>query len=703
MSEENPIDGWSFAGNIIVIHGVGSPSPGEISNPVRQLLSDAGLLGPLEELNWNQLSEQPLNARGNLRVGPLATLSKVLSVASYIQSEETAPPPSPFSYHQVSFWRTLHKMSFMIADLTLTFSFLVTLTVPIAWWLSQLGASILLKERTQVGQAVAAAGFGTASAALHAALFLAAVFLFVSIGFTLVTADSSEAFVALRRLLTLFLRPALFAITVPLLLPWRSLTRKIFVSTPKVLVAVTFVIIVYPVFISFIVNSARAELLMHALGPTIFKIVEALAFAVLGATFVYALGPGLKVLLDIFRYAADEDYRKSIHDLVRETVKRTNKDHRGVFYILGHSLGSIIAIDVLLNCDVFASTDQITLITMGSPVKRFFFRFFPNLLFPSGGTRCAQALSSRFQSFRWINCYRPFDQIGTRVGLPTCLWAREVSTGQFSKILKAHINYWNDPAVADALISSCCSVNYSNERSTNPSAQNDRGTITTTDLRLQWVKLMWMLTSLVVGGTSIIGLISAVHPYREESKSSEIQLSKIQTQGLLTTADVTYIYTPIASDETGPIVYADQLKFFYTTPDGSSQQLEFEEYGFLVSPYDPSQISLDFKGLVKTVKANGNHLKVAIRYLPERPKLIFVPDFPPRPRHDAVVISGIILTLFLVMLTGVATIVTYYVSAIVGELFVGDAILSESFFGEDNRKSALRRKQSQGVSLFPRP
>jgi alpha-beta hydrolase superfamily lysophospholipase len=44
----------------------------------------------------------------------------------------------------------------------------------------------------------------------------------------------------------------------------------------------------------------------------------------------------------------------------------------GTAFTVAHSLGTVIAIDAVLNSESFAPSDRITLITMGSPLLRFF-------------------------------------------------------------------------------------------------------------------------------------------------------------------------------------------------------------------------------------------------------------------------------------------------------------------------------------------
>ena len=102
-----------------------------------------------------------------------------------------------------------------------------------------------------------------------------------------------------------------------------------------------------------------------------------------------------KALGDIFHYVACSTtdggpaVRTQIQAHCNEFVwkARDNSGWRSAELIfIGHSLGSVILLDYLWNGNL-PKNRKITLITMGSPLHRFFFRFFPDLYFPRGG-RC---------------------------------------------------------------------------------------------------------------------------------------------------------------------------------------------------------------------------------------------------------------------------------------------------------------------------
>ena len=120
----------------------------------------------------------------------------------------------------------------------------------------------------------------------------------------------------------------------------------------------------------------------------------------------------------------------------------------GNLILVAHSLGSVIALDGLLNFETFSRFDRITLVTCGSPLKRFFFSFFPERYFPSKATIAAMQVAAAHSEFRWINLYRPLDYVGSRLGLDKKLWLFEAAITQRRQL---HSGYFSDVSVMRAL------------------------------------------------------------------------------------------------------------------------------------------------------------------------------------------------------------------------------------------------------------
>src|ERR1700722_13367371 len=77
-----------------------------------------------------------------------------------------------------------------------------------------------------------------------------------------------------------------------------------------------------------------------------------------------------------------------------------------------HSLGTVIAVDFLAQLPPeILEVKRVTLVTMGSPLQRYFCRFFPGI-YASPMTLDA-FFRANIPAFRWINIYRKSDPIGS--------------------------------------------------------------------------------------------------------------------------------------------------------------------------------------------------------------------------------------------------------------------------------------------------
>lgn len=169
-------------------------------------------------------------------------------------------------------------------------------------------------------------------------------------------------------------------------------------------------------------------------------------FAILAAkTYLFMrkyLAPILKILADVILYTGSAAYRNALMCYVRDSLNSINPATRNIV-IVAHSLGSVIAVDVLREFWTPPPGTRVTLITAGSPLARLFHRFFPES-YPSASILLSQ-VASRVPQFRWINVYRPNDPIGAAIGLPP---EADISTGQHHlSWLRAHVGYWADARV----------------------------------------------------------------------------------------------------------------------------------------------------------------------------------------------------------------------------------------------------------------
>lgn len=106
--------------------------------------------------------------------------------------------------------------------------------------------------------------------------------------------------------------------------------------------------------------------------------------------------------------------------------------------------------DWLLDGSGVEGDEDVVLISMGSPYRRLFVRFFPGVLFHLDPTETANAIAARVQRLRWLNVYRPWDYIGASLGLTRSGVGLDRSTRQWSR-LEGHGNYWGDNRVLEVI------------------------------------------------------------------------------------------------------------------------------------------------------------------------------------------------------------------------------------------------------------
>jgi hypothetical protein len=187
----------------------------------------------------------------------------------------------------------------------------------------------------------------------------------------------------------------------------------------------------------------------HLLSP-VFQIAInlLLKIALVGSSLILTriallfIAPPLKYLSDTFRYIGSETHRSRVQNLLTSKLEESTDDCDHLI-VLAHSLGSVIAVDTLLNStSKLTSVSRVSLVTMGSPIRRLFSRFFPTMYLPI--SVIAPVLRTHLNQFTWINVYRTFDFVGTRLS-DNESDVVEYDTGQR---LRNHLDYWSDVEVA---------------------------------------------------------------------------------------------------------------------------------------------------------------------------------------------------------------------------------------------------------------
>jgi hypothetical protein len=151
------------------------------------------------------------------------------------------------------------------------------------------------------------------------------------------------------------------------------------------------------------------------------------------------------VISDVVRYLADRVYWEELHVALRETLENNRAQARSEVVVVAHSLGSVIAVDHLRCFPEEFPSAPITLVTMGSPLKRIIGPFFPSTY--GAPLQVRAEIVRRHPIFRWLNVYRPFDPIGASLFGSRSRTDR--STRQYRRLMPwaAHTGYWGDEPV----------------------------------------------------------------------------------------------------------------------------------------------------------------------------------------------------------------------------------------------------------------
>jgi hypothetical protein len=185
--------------------------------------------------------------------------------------------------------------------------------------------------------------------------------------------------------------------------------------------------------------------------------IENMSIAAAGFAVALVVGLGIskvisapvKLARDIFNYIGDINQRALIQESFAAKVREVPRGAHVI--VVAHSLGSVIALDSLCNSSVWADFADVSFVTCGSPIFRFFQRFFPGLYFPRDAVDCVSRMQSRSQAVRWLNVFRAGLLKGDPVG--QALFSRggpgtDLPVHQKSRILmSAHLDYWNDVEV----------------------------------------------------------------------------------------------------------------------------------------------------------------------------------------------------------------------------------------------------------------
>ena len=176
----------------------------------------------------------------------------------------------------------------------------------------------------------------------------------------------------------------------------------------------------------------------------------ALAISVAIVFFKVAIGPMFKVLADVFLYIGSPAFRDRIQSELLSHITSSGSLLNKRIILVGHSLGTVVSIHHLLdNIELYSQASSICIVTLGSPLYRFFGRYFP--AFTPHPSKLFDHFNAHLRHFRWVNVFKPFDPIGGGFGKRRG-GIVDVNTMQWWRILIwAHVGYWSDRHVLGAI------------------------------------------------------------------------------------------------------------------------------------------------------------------------------------------------------------------------------------------------------------
>jgi hypothetical protein len=623
----------------IAIHGVGTHAPDQIKALVDEAFRRASVASDVSEFNWDAFIDHSVN---RIRDGVAILDETAVSITN------TAALPLPASAARGDGWlQRTGDVLYSIFRIVIATALTLLILGPV------LHVMVLLPSAAFTP--IALADFAWIRTATYATILLTAGLFVVMLGLDLIRSlirrSPAPLLVTFRRGALLLLQPLILLLTIPV--SWRFGTALIaFVAglIPIAVFGAVLNLLVSPLFGSF-------NAIAVSIGATILLIVAA---ALVGGFHVIVrqlwIGGPLKVLLDIVRYLGSPTYRTTLQRAFDERIHALDtagEDGRRVV-LLAHSLGSVIALDSLINSTAWRTTDSVHLVTLGSPIKRSFIRFFPGYLFPPSIDRAARVAAARLDRFSWINIHRPWDYVGTGLGLERAGVGEDLSTRQGRRVFSSHSNYWGDEVVVATLeaawqraVAVDAAVSPAQPAHVIPVATPpDVLNRTTTVARTVSVMLLVAVVGVAVS-TFLESRTAWLNDFRQE-------LSDVAQSGTETLANVTYHRTVEGGGEETHYVH----HFLFQLSDMSE-------------PLPPVAIEdrladqrFDYRALADFVLAQCQRREhkrwwqifksqreipctrpaITLRYNVESPEAFWLPQFPPRARRwDGIEVFGLVV------------------------------------------------------------
>ncbi len=612
---------------IIAIYGVGNHEPGDVEAMLRGAFERAQLTADISELDWDKFAR--------IRDGIWLLDHTAQSIS------ETARLPLLPTGGKAD--RLLHQVEELVYQRVFRLLVAIALCVLIAGpllWLLVLVSSAAFRSITVEDFGWA---FRAANTVMVAGAGVVLILVFVALLRSVVTRTLRPMWVVVRRVALLLMQPLILLQTVPF--AWR-------LGSPAVSLVAKFIPLAV---VSAVLSLALSPLtgydhrqLASEHGISFLTIVTISLLGALHLIFrqLWVGGP-LKVILDIVRYLGDPPYRARLQtelDQRLQALPVTPAGSRSVV-LYAHSLGSVIALDSLCNSAAWQATDDVLLVTLGSPIKRCFIRLFPRYLFPPSVRAAARTVASRLGTFRWINLHRRWDYVGTSLGLDRGGVGVDLCTGQGRRVLTSHSNYWADDVVVEKLLSGLETVRPAQGMAPQPTASSAViPTVRTTRMQIGTAKGLRAAATAVLAITFAVAVVKFLSSRSTWIERVDAAALTVQQSGVQTLADVTYHRTLEGSGEDS--YYLHHFAIHLPPPLGDQKPIEIAHNVI----YSEDARRFDYKALARhvaesckpaAIKPRWQVLKsklsipctrtgISVRYDVRRPDRVYFPQFPGR-------------------------------------------------------------------------
>jgi hypothetical protein len=370
-----------------------------------------------------------------------------------------------------------------------------------------------------------------------------------------------------------------------------------------------------------------------------------------------SIGEPIEAMLDVCRYLGEPGFRSRIQHVLDKAIvrsrKRSGEDRE--FVLSGQGMGTVIALDSILHSREWRDTDRVLLVTMASPLRRYFLRYYPRTLFPESMEDLIDSIVRRLDEFRWINVHRPGDYMGADLGLKP-FKGRDLSTGLSGRRTIAHADYWSSLDARHALHDGLAGLkpvglppvpkkdleDYVPMKDPEhyvpiPRKSLARFSISPLARRLFWTSLLlgtfgWTLQWVATGSGVLVS---------EIYETPELLVRR----GVVVEAAATHRRETVETDR--GVTYVDHWDFNFTDPTGTAKRLHVQNdvsEAFL----DMDPLRFDGREFTRQIRAGcalGDQPpswwtrrdmktpctmeEVRLRYYPRDEVLLDLPDFPP--------------------------------------------------------------------------